>query len=280
MREFPDLTAEHLILPNPYRIGDAVAVITLRAWVEKRYGKKAWYLSVANNTLPLLSEFVPGGMEWLPAKAAPEGATVFDDRNLWAWNDVFYQTGFRLDWHVPPTEGQYRIIFAPLTEVDYGIERVMRMQFVEMIARRLSQIPGSAILLPKYVNRHDLHYLSQTGATLLVEPDLRRAIALIGNAELFIGGDTGFSHIAGCFPSVKQISLHSKEKTDRHNETEFDHLKGDREYIEAISGVAGKYRATPNKHSCRDIFFEYGGMDGKSFPAVLRAIDELLEEGK
>lgn len=271
------MTAEHLILPNPYRIGDAVALMTLRAWIEERHGRKRWYLARANATLPILSEFVSGDMEWLSAEHAPGTAEVFDDRNLWLWNDVFYQTGFRLDWQAPATDSKYRIVFAPLTEVDYGVERAMRMQFVEMIARRLSQIPGSAILLPEHVNRHDLHYLKETGATLIVEPNLRRVITLIGNAEMFIGGDTGLSHVAGCFPGVRQISLHSKEKTDRHNETEFDHLKGDREYIEAISGVSAQYRATPNKRDCRDIFFEHGGMDGKSFPAVLRAIDGLLE---
>lgn len=277
-RKLPNLQAKHLVLPNKYRIGDAVALIGLRKWVEGQYGSISWYLEHANNVLPLLSTFVPGGMEWYDAKSAPEDAEIFDDGNLWIWNDVFYQTGFRFDWHVEPTEQRYSVVFAPLVEVDYGVERAMRMAFVEMLAVRLSQIPGSAILLPEYVNSHDLRRLSRTGATLVMEPNLRKAISLIGNCDLFIGGDTGLSHIAGCFPNVKQISLHSKEKTDTHNETEFDHLQHDREYIEAISGVAGQYRATPNKHDCRDIFFEYGGMDGKSFPVVLRAIDELLAE--
>lgn len=283
-REQPNLSAEHLIFPNPYRIGDAVALMTLRAWIEARHGKKTWYLARENNVLPILSKFVREwdnlfSMEgqWLPLASAPSDVEIFDDGNLWIWNDVFYKEGFRLDWEAPQTEQRYRIIFAPLPEVDYGTERAMQMAFIEQVAKRLANIEGAVILLPESVSAHDLRRFKRTGVTLLAEPNLERAITLIGNCGLFIGGDTGFSHIAGCFPDVQQISLHSKEKTDRHNETEFDHLKDDREYTEAISGVAGTYRATPNKHSCRDIYFEHGGMDGKSFAATMRAIDELME---
>mgnify|MGYP001584764519 CR=1 FL=1 len=289
-REQPNLSAEHLIFPNPYRIGDAVALMTLRAWIEARHGKKTWYLAQQNDALPILSKFVPGGMKWFDPNekpltrrhiaGAPDDAEVFDDGNLWIWNDVFHKEGFRLDWEAPSTEQRYRIIFAPLPEVDYGTERAMQMTFVEQVAKRLTNIEGVVVLLPETMSTHDWRRLRRTGATLLTEPSLERAITLIGNCGLFIGGDTGFSHIAGCFPSVQQISLHSKEKTDRHNEMEFDHLQDDREYTEAISGVVGMYRATPNKQSCRDIFFEHGGMDGKSFAATMRAIDESMEVGK
>lgn len=284
-RPIPDLTKQHLVFPNKYRIGDSVALATLRAWVESKHGKKDWYEQFDNTTLPILSQFIPDKPQWYNVRLIcdemgrlKEEASEFDDGNLWIWNDVFYQTGFRLDFVADsPRMEPPRILFAPLLEADYSAERCMHMRFAVELIEELKKTDDVTVLIPKDVNNVDLELLGESGAKLLSVPHLPELIRVIAHSGIYIGGDTGLSHIAGCFPSLRQIALHDRANTERHNETDFDHQQRDREYIATLSGVEGKYRSTPNKHTCHEIYFDHGGCDGVTIGKVIDAVEHELE---
>lgn len=292
----PNLTAKHLLLPNRYRIGDSVAVMLLRKWVEDRYGKKDWYLEYPNTVLSTLSRFVVEDWAWYDRRLAYEedGVTLkehvemFDDVNLWIWNDVFYRTGHRLDLHVPEVQGVPKVLFAPLLEADYSAERTMHPLFVVDV---INALKGSdfAVLMPETINNADARDIEATGAAMISVSTLEEVIVLLGNTELFIGGDTGLSHIAGLFPDVKQVALHDRRNTERHIETIYDHNGQSRRRIREIIGEGEvrkmylqsdgynlpHYRSTPNKRGAVEIFFDHNGADGVTLGKVVEAVEKL-----
>jgi hypothetical protein len=284
--------ARHLLLPNRYRIGDAVAVMTLRHWVDTNYGAKDWYLATPNATLATLSQFVAGkAWQWYGPEHTIDRTTgrrrdfieTFDDVNLWLWNDYFHWEGFRLDLTVPRMPmGAPRVLFAPLLEVDYAPERAMHIRFVVELCRAMAGEEGFAVLKPRRMNRRDEKMIRATGVDFVSAADTATLAVLIGNADVFIGGDTGTSHIAGTFPHVRQIALHDRLNTERHNETEFDHQREARmkirQYLVSCPDDGPRYRSTPNKTTAHVIYFDHNGWDGKTLDETVATAHAMWSE--
>jgi hypothetical protein len=279
----PDLTRTGLILRNSTRIGDSIAVLTLMRWIDERHGRKRWFLVNDAPALVTLASFMedPPGVPPLdirPIEAAPDDAEFVDEVNLWVWNDVWYQTGHGITLQAAPRP-LYPILFAPLLEADYSIERIMHPRFVLELAERLAiEYPGqAAMLFDSRVNTHDLRSLAGPLPILIISK-LTELVPVLTGSRVFIGGDSGLSHVVGAMPHVRQIALHDRENTEQHNETEFDHLKKDRETIAAICDVEGEYRSTPNKHDgLTTLFFDDNGNDGRTLGAVMRAVNGYME---
>lgn len=285
-------TARHLMLPNHYRIGDTIAAMTLRAWVDRNHGGHDWYLAHPNPHIRTLSGFVTtpdAPWQWYDASHAYTPVTgrlrshvsILDDVNLWLWNDYFHWEGFRLDMAAPMIPmGAPRVLFAPLLEVDYAPERAMSIRFVVELCRALRDVEGFAVLMPPKINPVDRRWINGTNVETIEAGDLAALTMFIGNARVFIGGDTGTSHIAGCFPHVGQVALHDRLNTERHNEREFDHQAKAREkirrYLVTCPDDGPHYRSTPNKRECRCLFFDHNGWDHRTLDAAVTAVHELL----
>lgn len=275
------LASPTLTLPNKYRIGDSIAVMLLCALINERCGEKHWRLTHPNYmTQTIIPRYM--GMQWEPGTDVPEH--VFDDVNLWIWNDIFLRIGHRVDWQ-PVTDRmpKHRVVFAPLFEADYAAERAMHPHFVRDLAMMLAKEYGdtAVILLPERISYHDFELL-RTVPLAKMYVSLPEAIEIIGNCDLFIGGDTGLSHIAGCFPLVQQIALHDRQNTERHVERKYDHACEHRGEILAVADVLGlgvtdcEYRSFPNKASAACRLFDHGGADGRTLDWVMAEAARLL----
>lgn len=283
--------ATDVALYSHYRMGDVVAAMLMMSLVDAKAGPKRWWLAEPNPLFATLGQFV-----WVGGDVAPTVAPLVeykgngdglvelpDDGRLWIWNDVCYRTGYRME-AAPSRQRPYRIIFAPLYEADYATERCMHPYFARDVARHLSQFEDAVMLLPERINVHDLELVRDIPIPKVHAP-LIEVVEMIGNAELFVGGDTGLSHVAGLFGGVKQIELHDRENTARHVEREFDHMKSNREHVLGICEQLGidvtdaEYRSFANKpeeRGARYRLYDNGGMDGETMRWLLHTIGELL----
>lgn len=283
--------APQIALESRYRIGDAVAVLLMTKLIEQRYGPKQWVLLQPNNIFcGLFEEYIQAAGNAMPDILMPRDGQAMqrtlalprlpDDGRLWMWNQVCHQIGFRLDW-APTKQRPYRIVFAPLPEADYSAERCMHPYFIRDLAQHLSQFPDAVMILPEKPGYHDFDLFREIPIMKIHGP-MRECIEIIGNADIFIGGDTGFSHIAGCFPNVRQIAVHDRANTERHVEREYDHMAEHREFVLAVCAALGvdvhdtEYRSFPNKRNATCILSDYGGMDGHAMKEALIAMDRML----
>ena len=115
----------------------------------------------------------------------------------------------------------------------------------------------------------------------MIEAPRREVIERIATCRLFIGGDTGFSHVAGLYDNVRQIALHDRANTERHNDPTFDHQRLSRERVIAFARVLGievertEYMAFPNKANVCRILFDRNGSDGRTIEALATAIEDI-----
>jgi hypothetical protein len=291
------LTALKIIATNRYRIGDCVALATLRSYIESHRAPNTplpqWSMPDAGDVALMNTIMTAIGMpgDWETAPEHPgEAYHPFDDVNLWLWSDVFFRGGYRLP-NTPPTcqWSQGKIILAPLAETDYSQERQMHPRFIEELTTGLLDAYNDdlLVLVPDNVTMYTYRLLQRTGATL-ISASLESAIAIASGCRLFIGGDTGLSHIVGTFGDVAQIALHDRGNTeDWHHEQQRDHKRYAREKIQAIREVIGddttnidaiEYRSFPNKQSATCLLFDYGGTDGRTVLAVREAAHSHLSQ--
>jgi hypothetical protein len=282
------VNGEPVIFVNRYRMGDSIALLHLANWLRQTCGTTEFYLRFPN---AMLTDFWPlflngEAFSFHDEQHAPAHAVEFDDINLWMWNDAFYRLRERIAegeglldpcvTFTPTRQRHYRIVFAPLVEADYSAERIMHPRFVTKVAQMIAErFPDDAIIIGDQYSTHDLRMIRETGLPVLVNAPLGEVVNIIGNCELFIGGDTGLSHVAGCFPEVRQVALHDRKNTELHNETEFDHLKTNRTAIYVLSGLETRYRSTACKVGTEVLLFDNGGMDDRTASAVSRILSRF-----
>lgn len=279
----PDVTATpRLVWVNRFRIGDAVTAFTLMHLIQERrvmlgfdpaimHAQDGAYLNALSREIGMVNpvDIQPP----TPTAAPPEEATVVDDIMLWHWNYLFRKAGIRLP--VRERSPGPWVIFAPLPEADYSAERAMHMMFVEEMIARLDRRYGADLRVmiphnPPGVTRELLTRICATIGAQTIEGTRKEMIERVATCRAFIGGDTGFSHVAGLYEWVRQVALHDRMNTATHNEREFDHQRFNRERVLAFAESLGivadwsEYYSFPNKPSatCRRVEFDRGGADG------------------
>lgn len=280
------------IHPYRYRMGDSIALLTLRRVIERATSPGPWFIGDdrSRSTYNVLASLA--GMDKAlalpPDGSLPDGAVEVNDVNLWIWNNIFRQCGIGLELSVDaPEDPMFTTVIAPLMGADYATGRIMHPRFVlDLIAAVERHRDRVCVLIPTDIDMHAYRDLEESGATL-VRARLIDAIRIISRARLFIGGDTGLSHIAGCFPVPVQIALHDRQNLADHNEKRFDHKREHREVILAHArelGVAlpdgspvttAEYDSFANKQTpgaLHRLLFDNGGVDG----ATVKAVEEIV----
>lgn len=283
------LTSPEIRLTNSYRIGDTVALLTLMTWIEQQYGPKVWYLENPDtygcfNTIQTLWRFCDRIGELEIDSAAYDSVPILQDGkpSLWWWNAYFNHIDFRLEFtplvnRAPLVTAP--IIFAPLLTVPYRREREMSPRFALTLAEYLSKLyPGKLLVVADELAPHDLERFRKLEAVTVIAAPLAEVIAAIGGCRLFLGGDTGLSHIAGCFPNVKQVALYSRENRMLHDRWGVTVNKGHTELMERLTGYRAGYDAAPSKHadSLEIIYFTNHGDDETTLPATLERVEKWI----
>lgn len=276
---------DSILLANQYRMGDMIAVLDMCAYLNINFGKKRWFLKYADGVLPILQThmrfngIVFDRMEEynIELEIAPHSMIqqlpVFNDQNLWIWNDILKKIGCRQEYGAVH-QRNYSIVIAPLHRVDYSHGRAMSERFTVDMISAVADMYGREnimVLLPDDVSIHDLIQLNKCRVNM-AKVALTEAFNLVASASVFIGGDTGLTHFAGHVLGVQTIALHDRATTLQHNEQEFDHQKKSRDYIAALTGIEGEYYAFPNSSNGRNILFDHHGDDGHTIRSVLSAM--------
>lgn len=291
------LASPEIRLPNAYRIGDTVALLTLLTWLERQYGAKTWYIDQPDKygfrkTVETLRRFCPAiddltlvfnGCE-PPSPVAParyQTIPTFQDGcpSLWWWNQFFNHQDYRLQFEVRPSMITAPILFAPLLTVPYRREREMSHLFCLTLAELLAKMyPGRMAMIVDELHPHDLERFRRIPALQMVSAPLPDVIAAIGQSRVFIGGDTGLSHIAGCFDEVRQVALYSRENRELHDAWEQTTNRMHGEVMEMLTGYRAHYDAAPNKHAMNldVIYFTNHGLDETTLEATLKAVERGL----
>jgi hypothetical protein len=273
--------SDHIVFQNPeYRMGDTVALLSMCAWIEATYGPKTFYVKSPVGDAPNLQRFRPQGvrvLEFWEASEAPKDAGTIADLGVafWYWNDLLEQEGFRFELE-SPSPGRYPIVFHPLLEVDYHDERRMAPIFCLEVAHRLTQrYPGQVLILADGLSSHDLELWRRAKLATVLAAPLADVFELIGSARVFIGGDTGLSHVAGCFAGVRQVAIYSKE-VEEDKQSEQSDLGA---ILEAATGRGTIYNAYPNKprHDCRRLLMSDGGTTGNTVREVIATVREFMK---
>jgi hypothetical protein len=289
------LAADPIMLPNKFRLGDTVGLLTLCAWIEREYGPKTFFCQHYPATLDTLLSFYPDHSFIAPAIEAPAEVVELDtDKpSLWRWQSYFQHIGFRLVFHTDK-EPEYDIVYAPLLDADYDRQRILHPTFAVELALALeARYPGRVLILSHDWGYHDRKLFADAAVAYNVpsriaprleglnvqELPLKAAIEHIGSCKVFIGNDTGLSHVAGAFPNVKQCALYSADLTALHAARD----KGTEgrehsEMLEALTGFYGHFDSTPNKHpdNIKVIQFYHGGYDGFTLNETLQQVEKWL----
>lgn len=312
------LDAEHLAFKARYRMGDQIALLTMIALVERQRSllrpdgvKPTWYAMdgpAATALKDLLAPDLPPIHSHAQLGELPHGGREFEEflpvieSNLWQWNWYFKHTDFRLPvLQYDQTEPKH-VIFAPLLECGYSQDRTMHPWFVETliytVARPILEsggkfsvlMPSAPSLFTRSVIERSCSYASHP--VEIISAPLPTVIRTIAKSGMYIGGDTGLSHVAGCIPHVHQLSLHDKGNTERHVERRFDHEQFTRNVTVALmeelqlpapaEGWAEMiYDSFPNKAGLVQHLFDNHGAesDGSTLRAVTDAVTEFLTAG-
>jgi hypothetical protein len=298
------LASEHIALSNlKYRLGDTVALLAIRAWVEARYGagdtahhhrsQKTWYLRADAPALKLLRHYLPDPVgeapdgrsslaDFLSISSAPDNHGTLDDTDVgfWYFNDLFHHEGFRLNFTPRRRpDGRsvrlpYRVIFAPLVEADYSCTRTLAMPFVVELANALAErFPHQVcVIAPPAMSSIDREIFATRVRADVRQAPLADVIDAIAATPMFIGCDTGLSHVAACFPDVRQIALYGAENARYHADRDRGSTRRLGEVLHAITGHRATYNAYPLKADCTVIEFEHHGMDGVTLERVMEEV--------
>ena len=108
--------------------------------------------------------------------------------------------------------GEY-VLFAPLLGWHkYDIERNMNIDFVSNLCDKLYEKYGDKfylILPPNYKSSLDSKNINR-----IISDSLYDIAYIIAHSKCFIGGDSGFGHLAGCARLKQQICIHWKPRKE------------------------------------------------------------------
>tara|TARA_B100001939_G_scaffold344450_1_gene358890 strand:- start:555 stop:1490 length:936 start_codon:yes stop_codon:yes gene_type:complete len=118
--------------------------------------------------------------------------------------------------------GEY-VLFSPLMGWStYNRERTMTMEFVDNLCDRLNEKYGNKfylILPPDYKSSLDSKNINR-----IISDSLYDIAYIIAHSKCFIGGDSGFGHLAGCARLKQQICIHWQKRKENFRYTDWPYL--------------------------------------------------------
>jgi len=201
----------------PWRIGDLVSLMICANFkkiihgsyikfeyeddIHKSMRADIIYKNVVNEFIQkekneVFDDIYDPGLMWLasPYYVKKYGYDIIPKLN---WDKELYE-GEELPWN------DY-VVFAPLMNASYNLERNMSLGFVEYLCDKLYDKFGKKfyILLPPEYDGS----LNSKNINRVISEKLYDIAYIIGHSKCFIGGDTGFSHLAGSSRLKKQICI-------------------------------------------------------------------------
>lgn len=206
------------------RIGDEIQMTAFLQYIKQMYPEKTIFYRDEN---PYFSarEYFPEGLVTF-CEDQPSGTEWLHTGNLWTSRNIFVRRGIytRVNRQHCPAEEE-RAVFFPLLSPDYNLSRRMDIEVVKMVLAEYGN-------LTVYVDPHkpqDKELLDAHGVPYSCV-SLGEAIEAICSSTCYIGGDTGFTHIAGAAGHANVVAIYGNSDHDktafRHDQQWFsDHYK-------------------------------------------------------
>ena len=215
----------------PWRIGDLVSLMicaNFKKLVNNSYIKYEYvdelhksmradiiFKNVINETILHIDDEAKGdfsdvydpGLLWLaaPYYVKTYGYDIIPELN---WDDDEYDGP-----DLP--KGEY-IIFCPLTDAQYNLERNMSQELVESMCLKLKEKFGDSLYV--IVNPNNEKLVDSNNINRIISDRIYDLAYIIAHSKCFIGGDTGFSHLAGSSRLKQQICLGwPKQRIEKFN---------------------------------------------------------------
>lgn len=200
----------------PWRIGDIVSLMISANFKKLIHGSyiKFEYVNELHKSMKLdviykdlVNEFVEQddtslddiydpGLLWLtsPYYIKKYGYDIIPKLN---WDKNIYE-GPDLDW------GKY-VVFSPLVDAQYNIDRNMSSDFVtDMCLKLHDKFKDNFYVIIKEENEK---FINIKNINMIMSDRIYDLGYIIANSKCFIGGDTGFSHLAGSSRIPQQICI-------------------------------------------------------------------------
>ena len=219
------------IFQAPWRIGDIVSLMisaNFKKLVNGSYIKFEYvdevhksmrldilYKNVINEFLDVrLNDFddvYDPGLLWLssPYYVKKYGYDIIPKLH---WDDDVYEG--------PDLEKRKYVVFAPLTNATYNLERNMSNQFINSMCLKLKEKFKDNFYV--ILNQENENCINIKNINIIISDRIYDLAYIISNSKCFIGGDTGFSHLAGSSRLPQQICLGwSDQRTYNFNYTQW-----------------------------------------------------------
>lgn len=183
------------------RMGDKVACIAIAKYLRDKYDTDIVFIEHEISKTPfMLSHYkLPSRIKvasYHPADEIPflDLHTQGNNDALWVFNPYLNAIGVHPEMHLRESFVQHNdIVFAPLVDVEYNKRREMDYDACLQQIEELKKDHNVTVLAKDFPDAPNL--------------SLKECIEKIAGASLFIGGDSGFSHVAAAL-GVKQIALY------------------------------------------------------------------------
>ena len=149
-----------------------------------------------NETKDKIDDVYDPGLLWLtsPYYVKMYGYDIIPELN---WDDEEYE-GPNLE------KGKY-VVFAPLIDATYNLERNMSNQFINSMCLKLKEKFGDNFYV--ILDQENEKCINIKNINIIISDRIYDLGYIISNSKCFIGGDTGFSHLAGSSRIPQQICL-------------------------------------------------------------------------
>jgi hypothetical protein len=191
------------------RIGDEIQMTAFLQYIKKMYPEKTIFYRDENQYLSS-REYFPEGLVTF-CEDQPPCTEWLHTGNLWTSRNIFVRHGIytRINRQHCPIEN--RAVFFPLLSPEYNFPRRMD---IEVVKKMMSEYDNLTV----YVDPHksqDKRLLEAHNVPYSCV-SLKEAIEVICASTCYIGGDTGFTHIAGAVGHTNIVAIYGNSDHDKN----------------------------------------------------------------
>lgn len=189
------------------RIGDEIQMTALLKYLRQKYPDKKFYYRDGNK---LSQKFFPEGLvEWCSNQ--PPDTEWMHTGNLWTSRNVLVRKGIYTELNRAWAPQDDTVAFFPLLSPEYNLNRKMGIDLVKSIYETTEKItvyadPGKP---------HDMQLLRESNIPYVALTSIEEVIEVICRSAYYIGGDTGFTHMAGAAGHQKVWAIYGDSDHDK-----------------------------------------------------------------